>query len=106
MALMKEKKENKLKVPSNLENVLIRPRVTEKASFRTEGNVYTFEVAGDASKIDIKKAIEKLYEVSPVKVNIAKIPAKRVFYRGKKGVKSGGKKAYVYLKEGDSIELI
>jgi len=44
--------------------------------------------------------------VKPEKVRVAAIPAKKVFVRGKKGVKSGGKKAYVYLKKGDKIELI
>ena len=42
----------------------------------------------------------------PTRVNIAKIPSKRTLSRGKRGVKKGGKKAYVYLKEGDKIELI
>ncbi|MCI5108398.1 MAG: 50S ribosomal protein L23 [Candidatus Pacebacteria bacterium] len=106
METVKEKKEKKVTLPRNLENVLIRPRVTEKASFRTGGNVYTFEVSKDSTKNDISKAIAHIYNVTPIKVNIAQIPAKRVFIRGRKGVKSGGKKAYVYLKEGDTIELI
>lgn len=93
-------------LPQNLENVLVRPRVTEKASFRTEGNVYTFEVAAKATKKQIAKAVQSLYKVSPIKVNVAKIPSKRTFSRGKWGVKSGGKKAYVFLKKGDTIELM
>lgn len=93
-------------LPQNIENILVRPRITEKASFRTEGNVYTFEVATKATKKDVAKAVQAIYKVSPEKVNIAKIPSKRTFSRGKWGVKKGGKKAYVYLKKGDTIELI
>ena len=87
-------------------DILRRPRVTEKASFRTEGNVYTFEVARKASKKEVMLAVKSIYNVTPLKVNMAKIPLKKIFYRGTWGVKNGGKKAYVFLKEGDSIELI
>lgn len=82
------------------------PRITEKASFNAERNVYTFDVALDANKTEIKKAIFSIYKVHPVKVNILKVKEKQVFSRGQKGVKSGGKKALVYLKEGDKIEFI
>lgn len=93
-------------VSENLENVIVQPRITEKASFRTGGNVYTFEVAKDATKEKIKKAVKLIYKVTPESVNVAPIPSKRTFSRGKRGVKKGGKKAYVYLKAGDTIELI
>ena len=49
-------------------------------------------------------AIKAFYKVTPEKINIVRNPSKTVFVRGKKGVKSGVKKAYVYLKEGDKIE--
>lgn len=121
MALLKKKKEEKKekvsavkseKVSSDnvkvgaLELVLLRPRVTEKASMQAEVGAYVFEVKGDANKQNISDAIKQVYGFTPVKVNITKIPSKRVLVRGKRGVKSGGKKAYVYLKEGDSIEII
>jgi len=93
-------------VSENLENVIIQPRITEKASFRTEGNVYTFEVAKNATKESIKMAVQLIYKVIPQSVNVAQIPSKRKLSRGKRGVKKGGKKAYVYLKKGDTIELI
>lgn len=82
------------------------PRITEKASFAAEQNVYTFNVSKDATKNEVKKAIFSLYKVNPVKVNVLAFPAKQVFVRGKKGVKQGGKKAFVYLKKGDKIEFI
>ena len=89
----------------DIERIIVRPRVTEKATISAENNVYVFEVAIDANKIQIKEAIKHLYKVDPVKVNIVAIPAKKIIYRGKKGVKARGKKAYVYLKDGDKISI-
>ncbi|TSC66840.1 MAG: large subunit ribosomal protein L23 [Parcubacteria group bacterium Gr01-1014_73] len=88
-------------------NKIIRPRVTEKATTVAElGNVYVFEVEKDANKKEIATNIKNLYGVSPIKINVVKIPRKQVFVRGKKGFKAGGKKAYVYLKKGEKIEII
>ena len=89
----------------DVERILVRPRVTEKATISAENNVYVFDVAVDANKIQIKEAVSHLYKVEPVKVNIVSIPAKKIIYRDKKGVKSRGKKAYVYLKDGDKISV-
>ncbi|MEK7088168.1 MAG: 50S ribosomal protein L23 [Patescibacteria group bacterium] len=85
---------------------IIRPRVTEKATTVAENGVYVFEVEKDANKKEIAADIKNLYKVSPVKINVVKIPRKQVFVRGKKGFKAGGKKAYVYLKKGEKIEII
>ena len=86
--------------------IIKNPRITEKASFHAEQNVYTFDVTENANKTEIKKAIFSLYKVHPVKVNILRVQDKQVMSRGKKGVKSGGKKALVYLKKEDKIEFI
>jgi large subunit ribosomal protein L23 len=85
-------------------STLVRMRITEKASLKMEQNAYTFEVARGANKKSIAMAVKEMYNVIPMKVHIVAIPAKKRFTRGKKGIKSGGKKAYVYLKQGDSIE--
>lgn len=85
-------------------DVLLRPRITEKANKSALLNVHTFEVAKDATKAQVAEAVRAFYKVTPVKVNIVKNPKKQILVRGKKGVKSGVKKAYVYLKEGDKIE--
>jgi len=84
--------------------IIIRPRITEKATFISEKNVHAFEVSSNATKKQVAEAVKAFYKVTPVKVNIVKNPAKEVFIRGKKGVKSGVKKAYVYLKKGDKLE--
>lgn len=95
-------------VSKDIASVLRRPRITEKATFQTEDGVYVFEVSPRATKTDIKEAVKHFYKVTPVKVNVTKIPAKQIFSRARrqKGVKGGGKKAYVYLKKGDKIEII
>lgn len=102
--------ENKthLKSASRFSSVLKQPRITEKATIKAENGVYVFEVNVNATKKEIGSAVMHYYKVVPVKVNIVKIPAKKIFSRakGKKGVKAGGKKAYVYLKKGDKIEVI
>jgi large subunit ribosomal protein L23 len=85
-------------------DIILRPRITEKASFIAESNIYTFEVSSGATKKQISEAVKIFYKVSPIKINIVKNPSKEVFLRGKKGTKSGVKKAYVYLKQGDKIE--
>ena len=88
-------------------NVLLRPRITEKAALGADkSGVYVFEVTKEATKKSVGASVRYIYKVTPEKIRVAKIPAKKVFIRGKKGVKSGGKKAYVYLKKGDKIEII
>lgn len=96
---------NTLNIKPN--NVLLRPHITEKAALGADkSNVYVFEVMPSATKKSISASVRDAYGVKPEKVCVANIPSKQVFIRGKKGVKRGGKKAYVYLKKGDKIELI
>ena len=90
----------------SLAHVLIAPRVTEKSAIATEQNVYVFDIDPKATKVEVKGAIEQVYNVVPLKVTTTKVPSRKVFYRGKRGVKQGGKKAYVYLNKSDKIELI
>lgn len=87
--------------------ILISPRITEKAVISSDkSGVYVFNVTSIANKPLIAKAIKEAYKVTPVKVRIATLPKERTFRRGKKGTTGGGKKAYVYLKKGDKIEVI
>jgi len=85
-------------------NIILRPRITEKASMVLEKNVYVFEVVSSATKKEVAETIKVFYKVIPVKINIVKNPSKKVFIKGKKGIKAGVKKAYVYLKKGDKLE--
>ena len=92
-------------MPNIITTIIKKPRITEKASTMIEQNVYTFNVLDSANKTEIKKAIFALHKVKPVKINILPVVAKHIFSKGKSGVKSGGKKALVYLKKGDKIEI-
>lgn len=88
-------------------NVLLKPRITEKAALSADKlNVYVFEVLKSSTKKSILASVRDAYGVTPISVRVAKIPSKKVIVRGKRGVKKGGKKAYVYLKKGDKIELM
>lgn len=86
--------------------IIKNPRVTEKGSYAAEQNVYTFDITASANKTEIKKAIFALYKVKPMKVNVLTIPRKNIMSKGKAGVRGGGRKAFVYLKKGDKIELV
>jgi large subunit ribosomal protein L23 len=92
----------------NLSGVLLQPRLTEKAMNNSDHNVYTFVVRRDATKFQIRDAVKALYNVTPVKINtVTKAPAKRLKGSQNRMVKVPGmKKAYVYLKKGDSISLV
>ncbi len=85
---------------------IIRPRITEKSGIAGENlNVYTFEVSKDSTKQSIEKEIKTLYKVNPEKIRIINLPAKNIIVRGRKGTQSAVKKALVYLKKGDKINI-
>jgi large subunit ribosomal protein L23 len=79
------------------------PRITEKSAISAEHNVYTFNVAQNANKNEIKKAVKFVYGVTPVRVAVTQIAKKTVTRRGITSIKQGGKKAVVHLKKGDKI---
>jgi len=68
--------------------------------------VYVFEIAPKANKKDVAQAVKEQYKVTPVKVTTVTTPAKRTVVRGKRGTKASFKKAYIYLKKGDKIEIV
>lgn len=114
-----EKTEKKLEKPSgtvsvressgmgNLSDVLRNPRITEKATTHSTLGVYTFDVAENATKRSVSQAISALYKVTPRKVRIVPVPSKikRSVRTGARGVSRGGRKAYVYLKKGETITI-
>ena len=89
---------------NDLNHVLIRPHITEKATMSGEKSVYVFQVDPKSTKGLIKSAFVEKYKIAPLKITTVTIPAKNVFVRGKRGKKSGYKKAYIYLKKGTKIE--
>lgn len=90
-------------------HVLLQPRITEKATELAERNIYTFDIDRRATKPEVRKAIKEIYNVTPVKIRIVPVPPKMISVRGRRGkfgVKSGSKKAMVYLRKGETIEFI
>lgn len=92
----------------NLSAVIVGPRITEKTVSLGEQNVYSFVVKRDATKFMVRDAVKSLYNVTPVKINIVnKKPAERMQgSRNRTKHVAGMKKAYVYLKKGDTINLV
>ena len=88
-------------------HVLRHARITEKATMHQGGGVYTFDVNESATKRDVVAAVRALYKVTPLKVAVVTVPSKvrRNMRTGKVGIKRGGKKAYVYLKKGETINM-
>jgi large subunit ribosomal protein L23 len=85
--------------------VLIRPVISEKSYEQITQNRYTFKIHKDAHKTQVRQAVEQLFDVTVVSVNILKVQAKPKRRGLIKGVRPGWKKAIVELKQGDSIEI-
>jgi large subunit ribosomal protein L23 len=90
---------------TKLENFITAPWLSEKALIGTEKGVYVFKVPSEATKPLIKAAIERIYKVVPVKVNIVNTEGKTKAMRTKRGVgrRAARRKAYVFLKKGETI---
>ncbi|MGE4220434.1 MAG: 50S ribosomal protein L23 [Alphaproteobacteria bacterium] len=85
---------------------LIRsPVITEKATLGAQHNQVTFRVPLDATKPEIKAAVEKLFEVKVNAVNTLRQKGKRKVFRGRRGQRSDYKKAVVSLADGHSIDV-
>jgi large subunit ribosomal protein L23 len=92
----------------NIASTIISPRITEKGAYLSEKGIYVFNVMKDANKQEIMAAIKLAYKVTPRMVRMVAVPSKRVQTRGTNrfGKTNSGKKAYVYLKAGDKIEIM
>ena len=88
-----------------LMSVLIAPHVTEKTSLAMQNhNQYTFRVRRDASKIDIRKAIELMFDVKVAGVQVVNEPGKARRFGRTVGRTQDWKKAYVSLSPGQTID--
>ena len=84
---------------------IIKPIITEKATNLSADRKYIFEVATGANRIEIAKAVQSLYGVQPVKVNIIRQGGKQIRYGRAEGRTKDRKKAIVTLREGESIKI-
>ena len=87
-------------------DVIVRPVVSEKSYALLDANAYTFIVHPDANKIEIRQAVERLFDVKVVKVNTVRVLGK-VRRRGwVAGRRPDWKKAMVTLAEGQTIDIL
>ena len=86
-------------------DVIVAPHITEKATLLSEHNAVVFKVAGDATKPEIKAAVEALFNVSVTGVNTIVQKGKTKKWKGTPYTRSDVKKAIVTLKDGQSIDV-
>jgi large subunit ribosomal protein L23 len=87
--------------------ILLSPRVTEKTTLIGENsNQYVFHVVSDASKSEVKGAVEQLFEVNVESVRIVNVKGKNKSFRMRPGKRSDWKKAYVRVQEGQVIDFL
>ena len=86
-------------------DIIRAPVITEKATLGAEHNQVTFRVATDATKPEIKRAVEDIFSVHVVSVNTLKTKGKTKRFQGRLGRRPGYKKAIITLKEGDAIDV-
>lgn len=86
-------------------DIIRSPVITEKSTLLSEHNQVMFNVAKTATKPEIKKAVEALFEVKVAAVNTLNRKGKTKRFRGIKGRQSDVKKAIVTLEEGQSIDV-
>lgn len=92
--------------PNQYFALIRRPLVTEKSSVMQRlRNQFTFEVDPNTNKSEVRKAVETLFEVKVVKVNMVTMPSKSRRMFGRPGATRPWKKAVVTLKKGDTIEV-
>lgn len=84
--------------------VLLGPHMTEKAAFAAENNQYVFKVAQDATKPEIKKAVEALFGKKVNRVQVLNMKGKTKRTAHGTGVRKGYRKAYVTLAAGETLE--
>ncbi len=107
---VKEKKEDK-KVQKEIEDkkraykILIKPIISEKATLGVSQGKYVFEVSSQANKVEIKKAINEVYGVEVIKVNIINNLGKKVRFGRRTGRQKDTRKAIITLKKGETINI-
>jgi large subunit ribosomal protein L23 len=86
--------------------VIRAPLVNEKATLLSEQNKVSFRISSDATKSDVKKAVEELFKVKVKSVNVLNTRGKVKRFKGHEGVRSGYKKAIVTLEQGQKIDVM
>jgi large subunit ribosomal protein L23 len=86
-------------------DIILAPVITEKATIASEQNKVTFKVRSNATKPQIKEAVEKLFDVKVKKVNTLVREGKQKVFKGRLGQRSDSKRAVVTLEDGHKIDV-
>lgn len=86
--------------------VLLRPHISERASEASAHGMYVFKVALSATKPQIKAAVTSLYNVTVRYIRTVTVHPKKITVKGTPGMRKRSRKAYVFLKKGDKIEIM
>ena len=86
-------------------DIIRHPLVTEKTTTMSQYGQFSFAVAPDAHKSEIKDAVEKVFKVKVTKVNTSIRKGKQKFFKGLKGYRNDCKRAIVTLEKGQSIDF-
>ena len=106
MAEKKVRKKKKIVRTAGVYDILRRPIISEKAAKLSESNGVAFEVAANATKEDVARAIQAIYNVKPTKVNIVVVKGKVKTFRGRgTGTQRTVKKAYISLPADAKLDL-
>ena len=106
MAEKKVNTEKKIVATAGIYDILRRPIISEKAAQLSENNGVVFEVAMNATKEDVARAVQAIYNVKPTKVNIVIVKGKVKTFRGRgTGTQRSVKKAYVSLPADAKLDL-
>ncbi len=89
-----------------IENIIVKPLITEKATLSKMQSTYVFAVKIDATKIDVRRAVEKLFKVKVKDVNTVSVRGKTRRMGKGSGTTARWKKAYVKVQDGQKIDLI
>lgn len=94
-------------IPGRLYQIIRAPRISEKtARLQEVSNQYVFEIATTATKADVKAAVEQLFDVSVLAVNVLNVKGKKKAFKSRSGQRQDTRKAYVKLADGQSIDVM
>jgi large subunit ribosomal protein L23 len=85
--------------------VVIRPLISEKAATLAGANQYVFIVRRDANRLQVRQAVKRMYNVSPISINMLNMKGKEVQFGRRKGTQSDWKKAIITLPKGETINV-
>jgi len=104
-AVLKKDEKNQTKKEKIAYRVLVKPLITEKAANMGKEDKYVFEVNVDSNKIEVANAVEEVYGIKPVSINIVNIEGKRKGQGKRAGRRKDWKKAVVTLPKGKTIDI-